>query len=283
MDDPEAEEPPVPSRMGQRMYQPSVLSSVGRVCLVMLVMGAFPGVPGVISLMRERDFLQHATAHADAVVSGMVNGTSRAGTHHWAVYTFRTEDGREVEAVGQDAWASGPVAPLHAQVPVRYDPANPRQVQADWPSARWGDAWFWGSATVLFLVLAMAPDGWPWLQDLWLAFRLRRRGIVVEAKVDQIIWVPLQIRGKEKPHRWQIKTIGVLEGPGFRFECRSALLVEDPRPYIGPRGRLPVLIDPQEPERALLIAEFLPLPRVFGLRRRADAVWAAWQQAARAG
>jgi hypothetical protein len=133
-----------------------------------------------------------------------------------------------------------------------------------------------------------------YLRTAWRAYRLSRRGVVVEARIRRVVkggsrerkwptkysspgqsWKVFGVAWRQGyvEHYWVIETQGVLPGTGRSFECTSNYLPEHPSLYIAGRETLPVLVDPQQPECNLLIAEFLPLLPDFGLRARADAIW----------
>ncbi|HEY4254004.1 MAG TPA: DUF3592 domain-containing protein [Roseomonas sp.] len=252
------DEAPIPSRLGQQMRPP--LAPGLRVALV----AGFAGLallPLIWDLVIDLRLQARLTGRAIGEVAEIITHyTPRSGNSSRPVYHFQTADGRDIRVEHpRNSMFTGAGNRFDA-VPLRYDPADPQVAQRDSPVARWSDAWFYG------LIGAMLAGGMiTALRDIWLAFRLRHRGIVLDADIQRIK------RGAKGS--WTIETGGMVPGTPHGVLCRSERLWVDPGPFIAGRRTLPVLVDPRKPERALLIAEFLPLTTAFGLRRRADAVW----------
>jgi hypothetical protein len=269
---------PIPPRLGQRMEQPASIFSISRMADPYIWTG-FTLMAVILAwlVMNELRFQARVTASAEATVVGHAEVPNRRNGGRrktpTAIYAFRTAGGQEVrvEAVHMRLSFLKP-EPTRGRIMLRYDPADPRRAQEDSPDARWGDIWLVSLFILILIVMTCWTDE---TLMAWRAFRLSRRGIVVEARIGRVRTEEREERRGQKAAKfWIIETHGRLPETGQDFECASFPLSENPHLFIAAgRETLPVLIDPKHPERNLLIADFLPLLPDFGLRARADAVW----------
>jgi hypothetical protein len=280
-----AEGTPPPSRLGQQMKQPISVLEVALMCLAATVLLA---VFVTWIEVAESRFQARASGIAEARVVGHYIVHTKASSFNAPIYEFRTADGQVVRLRNHDLRISSlydsRVNLEGDRLMLRYVPVDPRQ--ADVQMSRFRDRWdvpitLSTYLMVLFgVIFGLMSYIWvwsfppmAWLRMAWRAYRLSRRGIVVEARIGRIERVEKALVEGIFGPAWVIETHGVLPETGESFDCRSDYLKEDPHPYIAGRETLPVLVDPKRPERNLLIAEFLPLLPDFGLRARADAIW----------